>query len=186
MLMKNLLTTLTWMLLSTLILSSCSPSWTFSKRRYTKGYYISHSAKANKPEEKTVRPYQQALAAKSAVPQSPAAESQHEPLLVADAATAPSAHENTQKTNPVKLHGQPLLPAAKKTIAEQLKPLDNAIKQHQLTAGDDDGLSLFWIVILVILILWALGLISGNFGAIVNVLLVIALILLILWLLRIL
>ena len=47
-----------------------------------------------------------------------------------------------------------------------------------------DGLSLFWIIILVILILWALGFGFGV-GDIIHVLLVIALVLLILWLLRI-
>jgi hypothetical protein len=46
-------------------------------------------------------------------------------------------------------------------------------------------LSLLWIVIIILLILWALGLISGNFGGLVHLLLVIALILLILWLLKI-
>jgi len=46
-------------------------------------------------------------------------------------------------------------------------------------------LSLLWIVIIILLVLWALGLISGNFGGLIHLLLVIALILLILWLLRI-
>jgi len=46
-------------------------------------------------------------------------------------------------------------------------------------------LSLLWIIIIILLILWALGFISGNFGGLVHLLLVIALILLILWLLRI-
>ncbi|MBK6834313.1 MAG: lmo0937 family membrane protein [Bacteroidetes bacterium] len=56
-----------------------------------------------------------------------------------------------------------------------------------MVASSGDGLSLLWIVILVLLILWALGLISGGFGlgGFINILLVIALILLILWLLRI-
>jgi Family of unknown function (DUF5670) len=50
-----------------------------------------------------------------------------------------------------------------------------------------NGLSLFWVVILIILILWAIGLAAGGFGlgGLINVLLVIALILLILWLLQI-
>lgn len=55
------------------------------------------------------------------------------------------------------------------------------------SASDKDGLSLFWVVILVLLILWALGFLTGGFGlgGLINLLLVIALILLILWLLRI-
>lgn len=47
----------------------------------------------------------------------------------------------------------------------------------------EDGLSLLWIIIVVILILWALGLIGGYGGSLIHLLLVIALILLILWLL---
>jgi len=51
---------------------------------------------------------------------------------------------------------------------------------------EHEGLSLFWIVILILLILWAIGLASGGFGigGLINVLLVIALVLLILWLLE--
>jgi hypothetical protein len=51
----------------------------------------------------------------------------------------------------------------------------------------EGALSLIWIVILVLLILWALGLLAGGWGlgGLINILLVIALILLILWLLRI-
>ena len=47
-----------------------------------------------------------------------------------------------------------------------------------------DGLSLFWVVILIVLVLWALGLLAGL-GGLINILLVIALVLLILWLLEI-
>jgi hypothetical protein len=53
-------------------------------------------------------------------------------------------------------------------------------------ADDRDGLSLFWVVILVIIILWAIGFFAGwGTGGLINLLLVVALILLILWLLRI-
>lgn len=49
------------------------------------------------------------------------------------------------------------------------------------------ALSLLWIVIVVLLILWLLGLLAGGWGlgGLINLLLVVALILLILWLLRI-
>ncbi len=50
-----------------------------------------------------------------------------------------------------------------------------------------EALSLLWIVILVLVILWLLGFITGGFGlgGLIHLLLLIALILLILWLLRI-
>ena len=52
--------------------------------------------------------------------------------------------------------------------------------------SNDEALSLIWIVILVVLLLWLLGFIAGGFGLgpFIHLLLVIALILLILWLLR--
>jgi len=58
-------------------------------------------------------------------------------------------------------------------------------KSKQTPHSDGEALSLLWIVIVVLLILWALGLIAGEFGGLIHLLLVIALILLILWLLRI-
>jgi hypothetical protein len=50
------------------------------------------------------------------------------------------------------------------------------------------ALSLLWIVIVIILILWLVGILAGGFGlgGLLNILLIVALVLLILWLLRIL
>ena len=59
---------------------------------------------------------------------------------------------------------------------------------HKSTmSSSDEGHSLLWIVVVVLIILWALGIISGSFGlgVLINLLLVIAFVLLILWLLRI-
>jgi len=63
------------------------------------------------------------------------------------------------------------------------KQLKSSLFPSPLPATAD--LSLLWIVIIILLVLWALGLISGNFGGLIHLLLVIALILLILWLLKI-
>lgn len=64
----------------------------------------------------------------------------------------------------------------KKQLKSSLYPSPNPVTSD---------LSLLWIVIIVLIVLWALGLIAGNFGGLIHLLLVIALILLILWLLRI-
>jgi hypothetical protein len=64
----------------------------------------------------------------------------------------------------------------KKQLKSSLFPLPNPVTSD---------LSMLWIVIIVLIVLWALGLIAGNFGGLIHLLLVIALILLILWLLRI-
>ncbi len=64
----------------------------------------------------------------------------------------------------------------KKQLKSSLFPLPNPVTSD---------LSMLWIVIIVLIVLWALGLIAGNFGGLIHLLLLIALILLILWLLRI-
>jgi hypothetical protein len=64
----------------------------------------------------------------------------------------------------------------KKQLRSSLFPSQNPVTSD---------LSLLWIVIIILIVLWALGLIAGNFGGLIHLLLVIALILLILWLLRI-
>jgi hypothetical protein len=83
------------------------------------------------------------------------------------------------------------LKQANDTENTSLKSINQASKIKLLKPvpprSNNAALSLIWIVILVLIILWILGLISGGWGmgAFINVLLVIALILLILWLLRI-
>lgn len=74
--------------------------------------------------------------------------------------------------------------------APMLKKIDvgmKKIKSNSAAPTDDEALSLLWIVILVLLVVWALGLAGGGWGlgGLINILLVIALVLLILWLLRI-
>jgi hypothetical protein len=58
--------------------------------------------------------------------------------------------------------------------------------KKEARGSSDDALSLLWIVILVVLLLWLLGVIAGGLGlgGLIHILLVIALILLILWLIR--
>ncbi|MES2555485.1 MAG: DUF5670 family protein [Bacteroidota bacterium] len=69
----------------------------------------------------------------------------------------------------------------------KMKVSDDQSAQSGSAAHDGEGLSLFGIIILIILILWLVGAISGGWGlgGLIHILLVIALILLILWLLHI-
>ncbi len=70
--------------------------------------------------------------------------------------------------------------------AAQIKRIVFETKKSNNSSPQRDELSLFWIIILVILILWALGLLAGGFGlgGLINLLLLVALVLFILWLLR--
>lgn len=104
-----------------------------------------------------------------------------------NAATAPTP-ENTYKSGTTEK--QNILTAKENTkvkIAKASSFVKSRLKNKaNLAASNDDGLSLFWVIILILLIFWAIGLASGGFGmgGLINVLLVIALILLILWLLQ--
>jgi hypothetical protein len=66
-----------------------------------------------------------------------------------------------------------------------LEKAENVKEKISPSASSDDALSLLWIVIVIILILWLLGFALGGLGlgGAIHILLVIALILLILWLL---
>jgi hypothetical protein len=77
----------------------------------------------------------------------------------------------------------------KETNKEKFTRVASFVKERMITkpnttANNDDGLSVLWVVVLVLLILWAVGLWGFNLGGLINILLVIALILLILWLLQ--
>jgi hypothetical protein len=88
--------------------------------------------------------------------------------------------------------------SSKQVLSQTLSVTENPIIQTTQnisewvgSPGNSSGdrgaaLSLLWIVIVVILILWLIGILAGGFGlgGLINVLLIIALVLLILWLLR--
>jgi hypothetical protein len=80
----------------------------------------------------------------------------------------------------------------KKSVSEKIKDLKFKsitfeLNNNLLTSSNEeseDGLSLFWIVILILLLLWLFGYIILS-GGLINLVLALALVLLILWLLRI-
>jgi hypothetical protein len=113
--------------------------------------------------------------------------------IVTDKPSQPAVAANTEvKNKPVNIPSQNTV-AAKETRKVKVKravsfAMNRIVNKANTTSinRDGDGLSLFWLVILILLILWAIGLASGGFGlgGLINVLLVIALVLLILWLLE--
>lgn len=74
-----------------------------------------------------------------------------------------------------------------KIIPSSISKKINNTRKKMSSTRSGDALSILWIVILVLIILWLLGWLSGGLGlgGFIHVLAVIALILLILWLLRI-
>lgn len=171
-----------------LLLSSCGTQRTLLKRHYNKGYYLS-----NRSSQPTVSTQQQEPSRK--VHNMPA-----QPTVSPVIATHEEVAQNTQQaqTTTTSSYKKEQPAASKKKVLLQQLVTGQAFRQDRaiskgkevnklpVRADDRDGLSLFWVVILIIIILWAIGFFAGwGSGGLINLLLVVALILLILWLLRI-
>lgn len=180
------------------LLSSCKNS-EIIKRKYNKGYYISHSGKKqtkqSSAETKPIDPSTTTSATESkpevttelVVPEntenqtaSVPEETKSEPASASDIIR--KLHKRTQAIGST----IPLGITSDNSNAE-----DNTNNNSVLNQSSDpahEALSLLWIVIVVILIVYLIGLLLDGFGLglAIHVLAVIALVLLILWLLRIL
>ncbi|MFL5753981.1 MAG: lmo0937 family membrane protein [Bacteroidia bacterium] len=170
-------------ILASIFFSSCRSNMSVAKRHYSNSYYIAHhrapqagiSSANEKKKPALYTPVKHGLVS-SQFAQNPIAD--HNDLVASNAQQIPKGKTTglKRKTIPLKFS-----PAKTHRIHLQLKK-----KPALVASGDGGGLSLFWVVILVILILWALGFIGGfTMGGLINLLLLVALILLILWLLRI-
>lgn len=194
--MKKIIKINIFCLLIVAFVSSCGTNGSITKRHYTKGYYVAHSKGKHKvsAENKDFKVAQQKeietifISSSNQTVKDNFANNSENGNKVLD--------KSTLFASPVK---KPVLINTRTVFKNQLR-LDPVLKassfkgnKHSIfikssaASSEDDGLSLLWIVIVVLLVLWALGLISGGFGlgGLINILLLIALILLILWLLRI-
>lgn len=197
--MKSFYSLIALFLLTGILLTSCGI--TIEKRQHTKGYYIhtnarQQSAKAHSsqvtPEAVTAEQAESSTVAKNVPAEAP----KHEELAaVSDAGAAIRPADEATEERPAIAERRHVggnitnnTPATeiKDHISWKEKTSTNLKKMKSSSARSDSaGLSLFWIVILVLLVLWALGLIGGwGPGGLIYILLVVALILLILWLLR--
>ena len=181
--MKKHLFTLS--LIACIFLASCS----LTKRHYTNGYYVAHND--GKP---SLTKSKEQIANKE----------KKQPLY-----TAQNIHDNKSVDNPqpIPLAADEVVAASNKNTPDKIAPAP-AHKKHEgynvpkifqqeneksfqaKKAKPDelvvDALSLFWIVILILLIVWLVAILTGGWGLgdFVHILLVVALILLILWILR--
>jgi hypothetical protein len=171
-----------------IILSSCS----VIKRHYAKGYYVSHNSgktentKAEKPnsQKKTESP---SYTIQNIHESSKADNGSMQNALITKEGTI------TASTKDIKSKSTRVAPSKKHMAYSTLAmgyPKENpksfnAKKDENTLAAD--ALSLFWIIIIILLILWLIAILTGGWGLgwTIHLLLVIALILLILWLLRI-
>jgi hypothetical protein len=191
--MKKLLTFSSLCILASMLLSSCSSNISIVKRHYREGYYVDISKKAPSVNYAAIKPERKkAVVTSLTSPELPGIPEQYVATNNQPNTTLMDLPAN--KKAPLKIKhalantkqtlSQPFAVAKSATSALQNTP----VFAYEGSAGYDGGeraaLSLLWIVIIVILILWILGLAAGV-GDLINLLLLIALILLILWLLRI-
>jgi hypothetical protein len=191
--MKKIITLTIIGLLAGIVFSSCGSKMSLTKRHYNKGYHFAHSN--GKGALQKAKPEQKLAHNKPSEVLSPLATYSVQPIV----------KENNFK-NPVISNERIVASNEKKGVTTRsLNPEKHVLNFKALTIekpktqfkhsllevnkahnnSDGGGLSLFWIIILVLVILWALGFSLGSMGGLIHVLLVIALILFILWLLHI-
>jgi len=188
------------------LVASCGSSLTITKRHYNKGYYISFNKGKHSDNSTTEDQIKDDIAQDIVVKNE---SEKHSEFTVSEDDTNNDFEEINPEENDdavasdnsdQKAVGKvPLNSSEKKQslfserkeskLLKHFSPskIKNTLSDQSSVsspnAHTDDGLSLLWIVILVVLILWLLGFLYGSFGGLIHLLLVIALILLILWLL---
>jgi Flp pilus assembly protein TadB len=198
-------------LTSAVLLTSCG-TVSVTKRQHTKGYHVDYNnIKQNKSisASEDLASIETTQSTKketeSSSPSGKEIKSQPVDLTEKNTKTEKTTEveENeTKKRKPKQTTQQPTEKTQKNYAADNLKDLSdtflnplkkttNKIKESvtnskvvKSSTRAEGGLSLFWIVILIILILWLLGVLGEVLGNLIHLLLVIALVLLILWLLR--
>lgn len=182
--MKHLLKIVFLFIAAGILFTACK-TMSVTKRHYNKGYYVSHSAKKSKVNvtseaEKQTSASVEPLAAK--VTKLPEAVTKDKELLASNVENSSVIKTRDQKVaeNKIKYAGIYNNLSVKEVVKNPFK----LTKIVAASDSKDDALSLIWIIIVVILILYLLGLLLDFGGPFIHVLAVIALILLILWLLK--
>jgi hypothetical protein len=168
---------------SAIFLSSCS----MVKRHYTNGYYVSHSSNeiTNKVQEPVVD--KKTAPALYTVQNTPNNVVNLKPISLAENGSISASNKQTiSKNAPVVMHKKHLGYNAPKIMQTKENAKILSAKKPNPDTVVVDALSLFWIVILILLILWLVAILTGGWGLglFVHAILLVALILLILWLLR--
>ncbi len=197
--MKNLLQIIILTVITSFIFSSCGKQMSITKRKYNKGYYVSHSHKKGdvKTQPATAAIKHEKPEHLKAIPVKLDAPTKHteEEIILTAAVTKPVETQSSKTlASKTELSGNNF--AKKFYQAKQLEKilpsqLYTAEVRKKLTADGDhshDALSFLWVIIVVILILYLLGILFDGFGlgGLIHLLALVIVVLLILWLLRIL
>jgi hypothetical protein len=185
--MKNLLNNLTLIVAAGILFTSCGTKWSLTKRHYRNGYHVEHAGKQLAQTSKFTEHSEKRI-----------------PVRVSEQRINPIAeNEMTANVNSVT---QPVQSVAVKPVSHKhsvlsmqrfTSKIETAVnkpkvilknKIQKLTvAGDDEGRSFFWTIILLLILIWAIAFFLGgiDLGGLIHLLLIIALVFFILWLLRI-
>lgn len=195
--MKRILNYSALLMLTIVLMTSCGSQKSFSDRHYNNRYYIGMSKAEKTPKIKgdnleTITPATEeefTLTSNTEtenVETTVTVDSPEEVKVTTEEsiATAPGEKVVRQKGTLPKFFNNST-GKSQETPFSILEKAENVKEKISPPASSDDALSLLWIVIVIILILWLLGFALGGLGlgGAIHVLLVIALILLILWLL---
>lgn len=195
--MKKIHISLILFVFAGILFSSCSNSSriAITKRHYRSGYYVDFGAKKPVQTVSKISPVNRHKTAQAIT-----AKPVNQVAMNVTTEVTPAILQNSQTSTKLQTGNAKIIHSA--TADNDIAPTNGnnvnesptlANKQTVLESSGDgdrgaerDALSLLWIVIVVILILWLIGIIAGGFGlgGLINLLLVIALILFILWLLR--
>ncbi|MBL7912748.1 MAG: hypothetical protein JNJ41_16920 [Bacteroidia bacterium] len=195
--MKKLLPIIILAIITSFIFSSCGRQTSVTKRKYNKGYYVSHSHKRGnlKSQQSTASIKHEKVESlpiiNSKLNVTTNSELEQKEIITA-AVTKPIVVQTTDESY---TRAAPTNNFSRKAFA--LKQLDKIMPskfytqevKKRLTSSsrsDSDALSLLWIVIIIVLILYLIGFLFDGygFGGLFHLLAVIFVILLILWLLR--
>jgi hypothetical protein len=174
----------------TFLFSACSQKLGLTKRHYKKGYYV-ESTNHIASEDITIK-QKAVLKSKTQIKNSVLIEPFNNKSMLIDSRMSMAKEINSQPLVKININTKNHSLVLKKSVSEKIKDLKFKsitfeLNNNLLTSSNEeseDGLSLFWIVILILLLLWLFGYIILS-GGLINLVLALALVLLILWLLRI-
>ena len=191
--MKKLIPFSAICIIACILFTSCGSSISITKRHYNNGYYIAYSG--GKQDDAPPKEEKRVVRTETNDPLNSLKEKAEKNTLGLYSLKSPITESNDLVASNEKIEHKSIsqlkLKQALKQNSKIIELPATQIKNRFLKSKKDSfapmvegGLSLFWLVILVVLILWALGFLIGGFGGLLNILLVIALILFILWLLK--
>lgn len=192
--MKRILNFSALLMFTLVLLTSCGTQKSFSDRHYNNNYYIGMSKaektpkiKNDKLEKITPEAEQEfVLASNTEIVTKVSTDTPAEVEVSSEEVLQPATIETADEQKETQSnHVNRTNKKSQETPFTLLEKVEKVKERISPPASSDDALSLLWIVIVIILILWLIGFALGGLGlgGAIHVLLVIALILLILWLL---